>query len=112
MAKQHYEADIKVLFMGKHPGEIIADIDWDENGRGILTGQASMKMLKTFLYPYADGSVAQKTDEGGLHADAKLVSMFGNGSLDCTIDLAPDGTLKGSIPLLKGIVLTLDGKLR
>lgn len=113
MAVVHYESDLDIQFMGRHPGKLIADIDWDENNEGPLWGEASMKMLKTFVYPYMDTSHATRDPDGSIHAKADLPSHFGNGSsIKATIEVDPDGNITGQIPLLKGIVLKLSGKLK
>lgn len=98
--------------MGRHPGEIVADIDWDETGHGPVTGIAKLKMLKTFTYPIITGSEGTMADDKSFHVYAKLQSQFGNGSLDCNLDVSPDGTIHGTIPLLKKVVLVFDGHLR
>lgn len=113
MAVVHYESDLDIQFMGRHPGKLIADIDWDENNEGPLRGEASMKMLKTFVYPYMDTSHATRDPDGSIHAKADLPSLFGNGSaIHATIEVDPEGNIVGEIPLLKGIVLKFTGKLK
>lgn len=97
--------------MGKHPGSIDADIDWDETNHGPVTGTATLKMLKSFIYPIAEGSEGVRSEDGSIHVNANLASQFGNGSLKCVLDVAPDRSITGNIPLLKGIKLTFTGHL-
>lgn len=112
MALKHYDAVISIKFMGQHPGNIVADIDWDDTGNGPVTGTAEMKMLKTFRYPIVEGSNGSYNEDGSFHVTAYLKSQFGNGNIVCDLDVAPDGSIVGQIPLLKGIILTFTGYLR
>lgn len=109
MAQEHYDMKCEVLFMGKHPSSIDADIDWDETNHGTVTGTADMKMMKTIKYPIGEGSSAIKNPDGSIHVDANLPSHFGNGALKCALDMSSDGSITGRIPLLKGAMLTMTG---
>lgn len=111
MALDHYNAKYKISFMGKHDGSISADVDWISASEGTVTGTGLMKMLKTMEYPIMDGSTVTRSDDGTMHFNALLKSQFGNGALECSMDIRPDGKLTGTIPILKGSELSLAGEL-
>lgn len=108
---EHMEGKGCFHFMGTHPLEIIADVDWAEDGiTGSVTGYGKMKMLKWLIYDFAPGTNARKLDDGGIHFEGGLKSQFGNGQLDCYLDLDKDGGIVGHCDILKGMKLQLEGK--
>ena len=110
MSVEHVDVKYEISFMGKQKGSIDVDIDWIDLDHGSVTGNAKMKMLKTFEYPLGEGSAATKNPDGSIHVDANLPSRFGNGTLDVGMDLTPDGNVTGSIPLMQGVALAITGK--
>lgn len=104
---------VLINFLGKHPGDFVADVEWGDNNEGpIVNGTARLKMLKWLVYPVQETSRASRDADGAIHVSADLASQFGNGALKCTLDVAPDRSVTGEIPLLKGVKLTFTGSMR
>ena len=101
---EHIDYNLTAHFMGKHPGEFHCDID-KENGT--ISGEAVLNMkIKKIRYPFTTGTVVYN-DDGSVVYNAQLKSMFGNGTLDATVNVDPDGNVTGGVPK----ILTWDGHI-
>ena len=110
--KEHMEAEGSFQFMGSHRMTIETDVDWDENGNAVsIEGIGRMKMGKWFEYPFMTPSSATKNEDGSMHFEVPLKSMFGNGTLATVLDIDTDDNLAGQANILKGLALKFSAKV-
>ena len=108
---EHMEGKGQFHFMGTHPLELFADVNWNEDGKtGTVTGVGKMKMLKWLTYQFSDNASAEKLDNGDMHFECGLKSQFGNGELACILDLTKDGDITGYCAIIKGVKLNFEAK--
>ena len=106
---ERMEAKGKFHFMGTHDLELIADVEWAEDGMsGSMTGCGKLKMLKWLTYDFAPGANARKLENGVIHFEAGLKSQLGNGELASFLDLNEDGSITGHCDIFKGMKLDFE----
>lgn len=108
MAKEHYNAQLQYKMVGNHEGVISADIDWNERNVGTVDGSVELKMLKHLNYKIANGSTAEKLEDGTVHVNAKLENSTG-AERNCALDISPDGTVLGTLEMPDGKTVDFHG---
>ena len=108
---EHMEGRGTIRFMGQHELVLLADFDWDDEGKtAAVSGVGKLKMLKWLTYPFTPETHAERLADGTAHCEGGLKSQFGNGALKAVIDLTADGAFTGYVGLTKGLRLDIEGK--